>query len=270
MRRDPCPDLSALRRCEECGQPFTPFPIPDSRLCAPCVYRVLTRSGDGEARMRLGDAALHAIVATATTEPSALLAALADFPAVAHCALWERAGARLVCTCGDRPGLPPPPTMAVAALEGPTFVDELARTRPALAHRFGAWSWVTPLTDHGDLLGALALVERVEPRLRRPGDLPLLATAAAAALVILERRRRRREARALTDAVRRASMFAAGEAREIREALLLARATVEGDARAGLCEAGLAHLDHALTLCDALETALSTEGLLGDDPARTP
>lgn len=264
-QRDRCFALDALPRCEECGQPYTPFPIPESRLCAPCVYRVLARGGDGEARRRLLDTSLAAMTGRGAVEANELLAALAALPAVAHCALWERAGARLACAEGTTPGLPPPPPMAVAALGDPTFVDDLEGSRPALARRLRGWSWVAPLAPGGALAGALALVERVEPRLRRPGDLPLLATVAAAALVVVERRRRRREARVMAGAVRRARALTAAAAGEIRNALLVAHAALESGDPVRLREVGLVHLTRALGLCDALGTALSADALLGPE-----
>jgi len=262
--QDPC----SLPRCAECGQPYTPFPIRESRLCAPCVYRTLTGCADLGERRRLLETAMRAAATGSEAVLHELVGALEALPAVRRCVLWSRAGERLECLHGARVAPAPPPTTALARLQGPVFVRDLAGVHPELARRLRGWTLVAPLRPGGRLLGALAVAERREPRLRRPGDLELLATVTAAASAALERQRLLRETTRLAEALARlerldeAGALAASTAHEIHNTLVAVRTMLDGPREdAGRVRGlGLRHLRHALDLSQRLVAVIGPPG----------
>lgn len=262
--QDPC----SLPRCAECGQRYTPFPIRESRLCAPCVYRALTGCADLGERRRLLETAMRAGATGTDAVLRELVGALEALPAVRRCVLWSRAGERLECLHGARVTPAPPPASALACLEGPVFVRDLAGVRPDLAQRLRGWTLVAPLGAGGRVLGALAIAERREPRLRRPGDLELFATVAAAASAALERQRLLRETTRLGDALARlerldeAGVRAAGTAHEIHNTLVAVRTMLDAPAEDGdrVYRLGMRHLRQALDLSERLAAVITRPG----------
>ncbi len=256
---------SPLPYCAECGQPYTPFPLPESRLCAPCVYRLLT-GGDGQGeRRRLLDAALDAAMGNGPGALLRLAEALEALSAIRRGALWEYRGAQVACLHGPAIGMAPPAVSTLAALDGPTFARELRRSRPALARRLAGWTLVMPLRARGSLLGVLAAVEHSESGLRCPGDLPLLAIVAASASAALERRLRDHAHAQLEAALSEARSLARGTVHEIHNTLVAARAALESCAADGapLRAVGIRHLEQALGMARELARTLDRKGARG-------
>src|SRR5512135_355715 len=73
-----------LRTCAECAQPYVPFPVRESRLCAPCVYRVVTRWSDMRQRRSLLELAMRAGADGDATLAQQLGGALESLPSVRH------------------------------------------------------------------------------------------------------------------------------------------------------------------------------------------
>lgn len=265
-----------LRRCAECGQHYTPFPVRESRLCAPCVYRAVTRWGDVVQRRRILEAALRVGASGAEPLLRALAEALEALPAVRRCTFWICADTALE-PASQRPSRSrrTPALHLLARLDGCTFVRDLAAKDPALGRTLRGWTLVAPLRAGTRLLGIVAVAERRERRLARPADVELFAAVAAAASAGLERQRLLRETARLGGALERLERMealgtvAAGTAHEIQNALLAARTLLDaedGEDAARLRALGIRHLHHALHLSESL-TALAPPA---DRPALAP
>jgi len=283
----PSTNAGDLRTCAECAQPYVPFPVRESRLCAPCVYRLVTRWSDMRERRRLLELAMRAGASGAAALAQELGSALAVLPSVRHAVvLVAEDDGRLVQRYPAAPRAavtPEPVRAAVAALpDGPVFTRDLQRDDPDAArvlHGRG-WTLVTALRIGTRLLGAIAVTEQRRCPLARVGDLELFATVAAAATGGLERARLCREveraqaAREHAERLEAIGALAGGTAHEIKNLLVTVQTLLEampmgpqeGDA-SNLRRLGFHHLRHVLDLAETLRSIAGGDGVPGAPPA---